>query len=145
MSVAQQAIAAVRPVAAVQPRRRIWHGALRGSEFAWAIAFAVPYTAIFLAFVLYPIVYGIWMGSRPALYAELFESPIYLTAGANTLIFVGVSVNLKMAVAFLLSGFFMRKRWWVRPLLVIFILPWAMPAPPAYISMHWMLNGTWGF
>jgi multiple sugar transport system permease protein len=53
-------------------------------------------------------------------------------------------VNLKMGLAFLLSGFFMRKRWWIKALLVVFILPWATPALPAYMSIHWFVNGQWG-
>ena len=105
----------------------------------------MPYVAIFLAFVLYPVGYGLWMGSEPALYAELFDNPIYLTTVINTLLFVGIGVNLKMFLALLLSGFFMRRRWWIKPLLVIFILPWAMPALPAFMSIHWMLIGSWGF
>ena len=145
MSITQQANAVARLPLAARSMRRTWRGTLRRSEFTWSIAFALPYVAIFLAFVLYPVIYGIWMGSQPALYARLFDSPIYLTAVLNTLIFVGVGVNLKMALAFMLSGFFMRKRWWTKPLLVIFILPWATPALPAFLSIHWMLNGTWGF
>jgi multiple sugar transport system permease protein len=47
-------------------------------------------------------------------------------------------------LAFLLSGFFMRKRWWIKWLLVVWILPWATPALPAYISIHWFFNGQWG-
>jgi len=43
-----------------------------------------------------------------------------------------------------LSGFFMRKRWWTKPLMMIFILPWAVPALPTFLSIHWMLNGDWG-
>ena len=78
------------------------------------------------------------------LYADLFADPRYLTAVINTLIYVGVGVNLKMGLAFLLSGFFMRKRWWIKALLVVFILPWATPALPAYMSIHWFLNGQWG-
>src|ERR1051325_7362328 len=44
----------------------------------------------------------------------------------------------------MLSGFFMRKRWWTKLVLVLFILPWATPALPAYMSIHWFLNGQWG-
>ena len=84
------------------------------------------------------------MGSDPALYRQLFDDPRYLTAVINTLLYVGIGVNLKMALAFLLSGFFMRKGWWVKAVLVIFILPWATPALPAYMSIHWFLNGQWG-
>jgi multiple sugar transport system permease protein len=55
-----------------------------------------------------------------------------------------IGVNLKMFLAFMLSGFFFRKGWWVKSLMVIFILPWATPALPAYMSIHWFLNGQWG-
>ncbi len=144
MSATQQAIAVGRAAAAPRLRRRAWHGGLQGSEYAWAIAFALPYTAIFLAFVVYPIGYGVWMGSDPALYQELFSDPRYLTAVVNTLLYVGIGVNVKMFLAFLLSGFFIRKRWWIKALLVVFILPWATPALPAYMSIHWFLNGQWG-
>src|SRR5260221_1320443 len=138
----------VRSAAAASPRprrRRAWRAGLQGSEFAWALAFIVPYVAIFLAFVIYPIVYGLWLGSDPALYHELFSDPIYLGTVTNTLLYVGIGVNLKMLLAFLLSGFFIRKGWWVKALLVVYILPCAIPSLPAFTSIHWMLNGNWGF
>jgi len=125
--------------------RRTWRMRLPSPDLCWAIAFALPYAAVFVAFVLYPVMFGLWLGSDPALYRELVSSPIYLTAVANTLIFVGVGVNLKMGLAFLLSGYFMRRGWWIKTLLVIFILPWATPALPAFMSIHWLMNGEWGF
>ena len=144
MSTTQQALAIGRPLGASRLTRRAWHGGLQGSEFAWAIAFAVPYAAVFIAFVAYPVAYGLWLGGKPSLYAELYSDPRYLSTVVNTLLFVGIGVNLKMFLAFLLSGFFMRRRWWVKSLLVIYILPWAIPALPAFISIHWLLNGQWG-
>ena len=144
MSVTQQAIAVGRGYPAARSARRAWFGGIHGADYAWAIAFALPYTAIFLLFVVYPICFGVWMGSSPALYADLFSDPRYLTAVINTLLYVGIGVNLKMFLAFMLSGFFIRKRWWSKALLVVFILPWATPALPAYISIHWFLNGQWG-
>jgi multiple sugar transport system permease protein len=129
------------------PRKSLWHywrGGLRGSEFTWAIAFVVPYVAVFLAFVVYPVLYGLWMGSRPTLYAELFSDPIYQMTIANTLIFLAFGVNLKLFFALMLSGFFMRPGWWTKLMLLIFVLPWAIPALPSFISIHWMLNGEWG-
>ena len=144
-STAQQALAIGRPLMVARRARRTWHGGLLGSEFAWAIAFAVPYALVFCAFVIYPIAYGLWLGSKPALYPELFADPRFLNAVLNTALYVGIGVNLKMALAFLLSGFFMRKRWWVKSVLVIYILPWAVPALPAFMSIHWLLNGQWGF
>ena len=48
-------------------------------------------------------------------------------------------MNVQMVLALLLSGFFMRRRWWIKALLIVYILPWALPAVPAYLSFHWML------
>jgi multiple sugar transport system permease protein len=130
------------------PRRqsllRNLQGSLKGSEYSWALAFVVPYIGVFLAFIVYPAVYGLWMGSQPALYRELFSDPIYQGTIVNTLLFVGIGVNLKMFLALLMSGFFMRPGWWTKALLMIFVLPWAVPALPTFISIHWMLNGEWG-
>jgi multiple sugar transport system permease protein len=58
--------------------------------------------------------------------------------------FVSLAVNLKLFIALLLSGFFQRRRWWIRALLVVYVLPWALPAVPAYLSFHWMLIGEQG-
>ena len=144
MSGTPQAVAIGQGFVKPRPARRRWFGGLHGADYVWAFAFALPYVVIFLAFVVYPICYGLWLGSDPELYSTLFDDPRYFTAVINTLIYVGVGVNLKMFLAFMLSGFFMRKRWWVKALLVVFILPWATPALPAYMSIHWLLNGQWG-
>jgi len=144
MSVTQQALAVGRAAAASRTRRHAWFGGLHGADYIWAIAFALPYIAIFLFFVIYPIAFGIWMGIDIALYEQLYSDPRYLTAVLNTILYVVIGVNLKMFLAFMLSGFFFRKGWWVKSLMVIFILPWATPALPAYMSIHWFLNGQWG-
>jgi multiple sugar transport system permease protein len=123
---------------------RSLRGELKGSEYSWALAFVVPYIGVFLAFVVYPAVYGLWMGSEPSLYSELFSDPIYQSTVVNTLLYIGIAVNVKMFLALLLSGFFMRPGWWVKALLMIYVLPWAVPALPTFISIHWMLNGEWG-
>jgi multiple sugar transport system permease protein len=133
-----------RPTVRRSPLLRYWQGRLRGSEFTWAVAFVVPYMVVFLAFVVYPVLYGAWMGSNPRLYSELFSDPIYQRTVANTLVFLAFGVNLKLFFALMLSGFFMRPGWWMKTLLLIFVLPWAIPALPTFISIHWMLNGEWG-
>src|SRR5437899_8422595 len=79
------------------------------------------------------------MASEPSLYRELWANPLYARTVVNTALFVGVGVNVKMFLALLLSGFFMRRRWWIKALLPIYILPWALPAIPACVSFHWML------
>ena len=120
------------------------HG-LQGSDQAWAVAFLIPYIAVFLAFLAYPVIYGLWLGADPTLYAELFANPLYLTTLTNTLLFVGIGVNVMMAAAFMLSGYFLGHSRWVKALLVLFMLPWALPAIPAFLAVHWMLVGQFGF
>jgi multiple sugar transport system permease protein len=117
---------------------------LHGSDLIWAVAFIVPYAAVFFTFAVYPMGYALWMAGKPALYADLVADPLYLPTVVNTLIFVGIAVNVKLFLALLLSGFFMRRRWWIRPLMVIFIVPWALAAVQAFISFHWILIGEPG-
>src|ERR1700751_873590 len=144
MSSAQQVLPLEPPAPASRARRPRGYFRLQGSETAWAIAFVVPYAAVFVAFVAYPVVFGLWMGSRPALYALLFSDPRYVDTLVNTLLFVCIGVNVKMFLAFLASGFFMQRGWWVRALLAVFLLPWALPALSVFLSIHYMLVSQWG-
>jgi multiple sugar transport system permease protein len=105
----------------------------------------LPYAAVFLAFVVYPVAYGLSLAGSPSLYAELVSDPLYARTVVNTLLFVALGVNVKMFLALLVSGFFMRRRWWVRALLLVYLLPWALPSIPAFVSFHWMLIGEYGF
>ena len=139
-----QAIGIGRPVASNWQRPPARHPRLRGSDFKWAIAFVAPYVAVFFAFVVYPYGYALWMVSKPSLYADLIADQSYLPTVVNTLVFVGVGVNVKMFLALLLSGFFMRRRWWIRALLAVYVLPWAIATAQACISFHWMLQGDLG-
>jgi multiple sugar transport system permease protein len=134
-----------RPAIRRETRWRYWRGELKGSEYTWALAFIVPYIAVFFVFLAYPVVYGLWMGSAASLYKELFADPTYQRTVVNTALYLALAVNVKMVLALLLSGFFMRPGWWMQALLLIYILPWAVPAQSGFISMHWMLNGEWGF
>jgi multiple sugar transport system permease protein len=121
-----------------------WAGGPQGSDTAWAVAFVIPYVAVFAAFVVYPIAYGLWMGRDPGLYRLLFSDPRYRVTVVNTLLFVAIGVNVQMFLAFLLSGFFFSRSWWVRSLLAIYLVPWALPALVAFTSIHFMLVTQWG-
>jgi multiple sugar transport system permease protein len=125
-----------------QPRRAL---RLSGSDTAWAVAFLVPYAAVFVAFVVYPIAFGLWMGSDPALYETLFSDPLYLTTVFNTLLFAAIGVNVQIFGAFLLSGFFMQRGRFRRLLLAVYLLPCALPALSAFVSIHYMTVSEWGF
>jgi multiple sugar transport system permease protein len=132
------------PVTREVGQARTRRGSLFGADRYWAAAFATPYVAVFLVFVIYPIGYGMWLGSHLSSYQALWEDPIYPRTITNTLLYLLFGVNLKLALAMALSGFFTRKGWWFKALLLAFMLPWAIPALPSYLSINWMLNGQWG-
>jgi multiple sugar transport system permease protein len=128
-----QHVLAVVPVAIGRRRRS------RGAELRWALAFVAPYVAMLLAFVVHPFAYALWMAGNPSLYTELFSDPRYVSALINTALFVAFGVNVKMFLALLLSGFFLRPRWWVKAVLAAYILPWLIATAQACVSFHWML------
>lgn len=96
-------------------------------EAAWGLIFLVPYIVLFIAMVIYPVGYGVVLGTQPASFVRLWQDPVFLGAVVNTIVFLGIAVNLKLFLALLLSGFFVHEKRWIRWLSVIFILPWAIP------------------
>ena len=110
----------------------------------WGRAMVVPYLLIFVIFVLYPVGYGLWLARHPQSYVDLMNAPIFVRSAANTFVFLVVAINIKMAVALGLSGFFVNTRWWVKWVAAIFILPWAVPSIPTILSVRFMLNPEWG-
>ena len=117
--------------------------ALSQYEF-WGRIFVVPYLLVFVILVLFPVGYGLWLARHPESYVKLFADPIFFRTVVNTLIFLVVAINLKMAIALFLSGFFVNTRWWIKILAVLFILPWAVPSIPTILSVRFMLNPEWG-
>jgi multiple sugar transport system permease protein len=124
------------PVGAARGRLSPWQ--------AWGLILIAPYVLIFLAFVVYPVGYGLWLARSPQSYVDLVDDPIFARAVVNTLIFLIVGINVKMVLALLLSGFFVQQRLWIRWLSVLFILPWAVPSIPTILSIRFMLNPEWG-
>ena len=110
----------------------------------WGRVLVVPYLFFFVVFVLYPVGYGLWLARHPESYVKLFEDPIFFRTAINTVVFLVVGINLKMAVAMVLSGFFIQTRWWIKALSLLFILPWAVPSIPTILSVRFMLNPEWG-
>jgi len=114
----------------------------RDRKVAWLLV--LPYLLVFALFVVYPVLYGLYLGSDPKSYTKLLQDPIFFSTIANTVIFLLIAVNLKMLVALLLSGFFLRPEHWIRWLSVLFVVAWAMPSIPTILSFRWMFNPEWG-
>jgi multiple sugar transport system permease protein len=119
-------------------------GFFRDPKRFWGTMFLLPYAAVFLAFVAYPVLYGLWLGRDPKIYVELWRDPAFFRAFTNTILFLFIAVNLKFLMALALSGFFANQRPWIRVILVLFILPWAVPSIPTILSFRFMLNSEFG-
>src|SRR5450432_3323552 len=90
----------------------------------WGIVLLAPYVLVFLAFVVYPVGYGLWLARHPESYVALYHDPIFARAAVNTLIFLLIGINFKMLIALFLSGFFAQQRTWMmlRSVLLILLL-----------------------
>ena len=106
----------------------------------WGAIMLAPYVLVFAVMVVYPVGYGLWLGLNWNSYRALFADPIFIRTVVNTIVFLFIAVNLKFAIALALSGFFVAQRAWVRFVLVLFILPWAVPSIPTILSFRVMLN-----
>jgi multiple sugar transport system permease protein len=110
----------------------------------WGLIMLAPYAIVFLAFVVYPVSYGLWLARHPDSYMRLFADPIFVRTVVNTILFLGIAVNLKFLLALWLSGFFVHDRPWIRWMSVLFLLPWAVPSIPTIFSIRFMFNPEWG-
>jgi multiple sugar transport system permease protein len=110
----------------------------------WGLIMIAPYAIVFLAFVVYPVSYGLWLARHPESYTRLFADPIFIRTVVNTILFLGIAVNLKFLLALWMSGFFVHERTWIRWMSVLFLLPWAVPSIPTIFSIRFMFNPEWG-
>ena len=107
-------------------------------------AFSTPILALFGAFVIYPMAFGIYYALDADSYRALFTDPIFIQTLQNTFWYVVVAVNIKLFLALLLSGILDYPFRWIRILSALFLIPWAIPALPGILSFRWMLNSQWG-
>ena len=110
----------------------------------WGLLLLVPYVLVFVVFVVYPVLYGLWLARDPQSYAKLFDDPVFFRSMLNTALFLLIAVNLKFVLAMVVSGLLVQPRWWIKILAVLFILPWAVPSIPTILSFRFMFNPEWG-
>src|SRR3546814_11507421 len=60
-------------------------------ETIWGLILLVPYLVMFSGFVVYPVLYGLWLGSSPAAYVRLWQDPVFISTMVNTVVFLGVA------------------------------------------------------
>jgi len=108
------------------------------------LLFSLPLIVLFLAFVVYPLYFEVTQALDRYTYEVLFNDPIYVQTIVNTLVYVGIAVNVKLFLALLLSGVLDDDSRSTRFLSAIFLLPWAIPVLPGILSVRWMMSSQWG-
>jgi len=108
------------------------------------LLFSFPLIALFLAFVAYPLYFEVTQALDRYTYEVLFSDPIYVQTVVNTIVYVGIAVNVKLFLALLLSGLLESDDRATRFLSAIFLLPWAIPVLPGILSVRWMMSSQWG-
>src|SRR3990172_6781096 len=120
-------------------------GMLRpGARNLQGLAFCLPLVLLFIFFVVYPLYFEVTQAFDRYTYEVLFSDPVYVQTIVNTLVYVGVAVNVKLFLALLLSGVLQSESRGVRFFSAIFLLPWAIPVLPGILSIRWMLSSPWG-
>jgi multiple sugar transport system permease protein len=108
------------------------------------LLFSLPLILLFLAFVVYPLYFEVTQALDRYTYEVLFNDPIYVQTIINTIVYVGIAVNVKLFLALLLSGLLESDSRATRLLSAIFLLPWAIPVLPGVLSVRWMMSSQWG-
>ena len=80
----------------------------------WGLLLLAPYVLVFLVFVVYPVLYGLWLARDPQSYVKLMDDPVFFRSILNTTIFLLVAVNLKFILAMVVSGLLVQSRWWIK-------------------------------
>ena len=133
------ALPRIDPAAPSEPERKPL-----STWLVWGLLFMVPYVLVFVVFVVYPVLYGLWLARDPQSYVKLFQDPVFFRSMLNTALFLMIAVNLKFVLAMVVSGLLVQPRWWIKILAVLFILPWAIPSIPTILSFRFMFNPEWG-
>ena len=126
----------------VRPRARLPRF-LRSTTLQ-GFAFTAPLLLLFAAFVVYPMLSGLYAATDPDSYRAIFGDPVFRQTVWNTLWYVVVAVNVKLVLALLLSGILDYPFLSIRVLAALFLIPWAIPALPGILSFRWALNSQWG-
>src|SRR5207244_10951685 len=69
----------------------------------WGIVLLAPYILVFLAFVVYPVGYGLWLARQPGSSVGLGHGPVFAGPAVDTLMLLLVGINFEMLIALFLS------------------------------------------
>jgi len=118
--------------------------------------FVLPFIFIFLSFIVYPLASEIYysftryeIGLAPRFigfknFIGLIQSSDYRQSLINTVIFIGIGVNLKLVLALFIAIFLNREFKGRNIVQALFLLPWATATMSSLLSFRWMLDTDYG-
>lgn len=133
------------------PKREGW------GRDAWkSYLFVLPFLALFVSFIVYPLLSEVYysftryeIGLSPRFvglknFAGLLHDSDYRQSVINTLIYVGVGVNVKLVLSLFVAIFFNRDFKGRSLVQALFLLPWAAATISSLLSFRWMLDTDFG-
>lgn len=124
---------------------------------AWkSYLFVLPFLALFLSFIVYPLLSEVYysftryeIGLSPRFvglknFVGLLHDSDYRQSVINTLIYVGVGVNVKLVLSLFVAMFFNRDFRGRSLVQALFLLPWAAATISSLLSFRWMLDTDFG-
>lgn len=121
----------------------------------WGYSLIAPFFLTFTLLLLYPLIEGIIIAFtyRTASgetiiglqnFIKTINHPEFKTALFNTVLFVGIAVNVKMILALFIANLLNKEFKGHRIVRGLILLPWALPVLTNLLSFKWMLEPTWG-
>ncbi|HTX54900.1 MAG TPA: sugar ABC transporter permease [Candidatus Baltobacteraceae bacterium] len=130
--------------------------AIGGREVWKNYLFVLPFLLIFTVFIAYPLLSEVYysftryeIGIAPKFvglknFSNLLQDSDYRRSVVNSLIYVGIGVNVKLALALLIALFLNRDFKGRSIVQSLFLLPWAAATISSLLSFRWMLDTDYG-
>lgn len=124
---------------------------------AAALLFLLPAIVTVLFILVYPIIYGMFMGLTDRLFSydvfsfvgldnfvEIFSDPLFFKALGNTLKMVFYLVLLNTLMGFVLALLLNSSEGYIGFFRTLFFMPWIMPSAVVAFSFRWLYNDYYG-
>jgi multiple sugar transport system permease protein len=130
--------------------------AIGGREVWKNYLFVLPFLSIFTLFIAYPLLSEVYysftryeIGLAPKFvgfknFINLLNDSDYRQAVVNSLVYVGIGVNVKLVLALLIALFLNRDFKGRSIVQSLFLLPWAAATISSLLSFRWMLDTDYG-
>jgi ABC-type sugar transport system permease subunit len=112
-----------------------------------------PYLFFFIFLIAYPLLYEVLISFTTTNFqfigfenfARLLGDPSYVESLTNTLLYVGVGVNIKMFISLLVANALLLLNFKGKRIYrTLILVPWILPLVPSALNFRWMLDTDYG-